>query len=787
MALLAACGGDTIKLFDVRGGETGGGDPCTLQYAPSPGLHINCARWNHTNLVVASAGEDRKISLWLKSGRPLGTVPSNEEAPDIVEETIMSINFTTKGSRYLCSGGTGKLVRIWDMQRRRCIKWLKGHTDTITGVMYNCKDEHLASISIQGDLILHNLASGSRAAELKDPHNQVLRVLDYSKLSRHLLVTAGDDGSVHIWDATVRNPKASWLNQHLAPTSGVCFSPCSDKVIVSVGLDKKLYMFDPGMKKPAYYASCEAPYSSLAFRDDGGTLAAGTNNGRVIFYDIRSKPQPLTVLRAYGSSEPVTSLSWQKSSPVSVNEANCSAEVALLGSAGEDSVLMPDPLPAVAVGLRSRSAATSIAFRTFGRIPSSGLESSVAVASGNGGPVSFTVSKSRSEETPSGNHLWTNGKMSWLQTARSFSIGKDDMEVFSPLVDVQPITPSNSSYWDTTTDSKKDLKAGDELRRPVVKSPPAGVRRLLSNEEMKDEGHQKLERRLASRLDDLQIKSLSTSPVAGTPLVPGKADRSPSLTPPEAWGGDGPTDRGSFHAHTFHGASRASLESSTMSQHVLGYELLLEPVFPSTGRSDPSPTLSTYSGPLSSSSGSVEKLPSTNIDALTLEATLCTSPRKPVERGAQSGSVRASATSADGFMSGASPRQTRAACERHDVRGALAGGSDLFDNKTGARLDFTSATSNGHVLTNLHQTMHQQATPSFALQLVQRALEESLGSVQKAIHEDVQNLHLELLRQFHIQQTEMAAIMKDLMTKQSDLMEEIQALRTENQQLRQFY
>jgi hypothetical protein len=40
--------------------------------------------------------------------------------------------------------------------------------------MYNCKDEHLASISLSGDLILHNLASGARATELKDPHEQVV-------------------------------------------------------------------------------------------------------------------------------------------------------------------------------------------------------------------------------------------------------------------------------------------------------------------------------------------------------------------------------------------------------------------------------------------------------------------------------------------------------------------------------------------------------------------------------------------------------------------------------------
>jgi protein NEDD1 len=32
-------------------------------------------------------------------------------------------------------------------------------------------------------------------------------VLDYSRNSRHILATAGDDGSVHLWDTTARIPK----------------------------------------------------------------------------------------------------------------------------------------------------------------------------------------------------------------------------------------------------------------------------------------------------------------------------------------------------------------------------------------------------------------------------------------------------------------------------------------------------------------------------------------------------------------------------------------------------
>lgn len=41
----------------------------------------------------------------------------------------------------------------------------------------------------------------------------------------------------------------------------------------------------------------------MAFHDDGNTLAAGTTTGQVVFYDVRAKPQPITVLRAYANSE----------------------------------------------------------------------------------------------------------------------------------------------------------------------------------------------------------------------------------------------------------------------------------------------------------------------------------------------------------------------------------------------------------------------------------------------------------------------------------------------------
>ena len=75
------------------------------------------------------------------------------------------------------------------------------------------------------------------------------------------------------------------------------------QIISSVGLDKKLYTFDSASRRPSLCIPYEAPFSSLAFGDDGWILAAGTSSGRVVFYDIRAERHPLTVLRAYGNSE----------------------------------------------------------------------------------------------------------------------------------------------------------------------------------------------------------------------------------------------------------------------------------------------------------------------------------------------------------------------------------------------------------------------------------------------------------------------------------------------------
>lgn len=171
-----------------------------------------------------------------------------------------------------------------------------------------------------------------------------------------------------------------------------------------------------------------------------------------------------------GIYQAVSSLCWQRAKPVIVNEGTCTAETALLGGSVEDSILMPDPLPSVTSSSVSLSTAVS-GYRHIGRSGLSAEASSHTVGTTVSGSGTFSA-----EETPQRSHLWPSGALARLHAPRSSYNFKDDMEVFSPLVEVQPITPSLDKLWDDNDGVKKDHLAID--KKPSSLLFPSSSRRF---------------------------------------------------------------------------------------------------------------------------------------------------------------------------------------------------------------------------------------------------------------------------------------------------------------------
>lgn len=95
---------------------------------------------------------------------------------------------------------------------------------------------------------------------------------------------------------------------------------------------------------------------------------------------------------------------------------------------------MPDPLP-------------SLNASSFSLATSQNL-----LLTSTSGSISNT---SFSFETPIQTDKRIKGPLGRLQTTQANRNIKDDMDVFSPLVDVQPIMPSLDSWWDGQDEAKK--------------------------------------------------------------------------------------------------------------------------------------------------------------------------------------------------------------------------------------------------------------------------------------------------------------------------------------------
>ncbi len=73
--------------------------------------NISYLHFNHNNKVIASCSDDGYITYaYADSGLKMASLPQQEEE-------IKCISFSS-GSRYLCSGGTEKLVKLWDLKEQ---------------------------------------------------------------------------------------------------------------------------------------------------------------------------------------------------------------------------------------------------------------------------------------------------------------------------------------------------------------------------------------------------------------------------------------------------------------------------------------------------------------------------------------------------------------------------------------------------------------------------------------------------------------------------------------------
>ncbi|KAG0013544.1 Protein nedd1 [Entomortierella chlamydospora] len=205
----------------------------------------------------------------------------------------------------------GNKVMTWDSTSKRTAETFE-MTSRISALGVNNEDILLAVGQNTGSVDVVNRSTGV-SARLETPASLIMAKLEYSVFSKSILGGVGNDGVLRLWDTGSTGSTAiyhSFAATHEVPISGMAFSPFNRYLICTAGLDKRYALYDVEKKNVVKNTLTEYALTSVSFKNDGISMAFGTDQGKVLLYDLRSTSRPISIVDTRVNA-PVTAIHFQ--------------------------------------------------------------------------------------------------------------------------------------------------------------------------------------------------------------------------------------------------------------------------------------------------------------------------------------------------------------------------------------------------------------------------------------------------------------------------------------------
>ncbi|KAG0295004.1 Protein nedd1 [Linnemannia gamsii] len=205
----------------------------------------------------------------------------------------------------------GQRIMTWDSATSRTVETFE-MPSRVNALAMKTDDALLAIGQNSGALDVVNRTTGSNG-RLDTPNSFVLSKLEYSIFSKSIVGGIGNDGVLRLWDTGSTGSTAvyhSFEQKHDVPINGMTFSPFNRFLICTVSLDKRYTLYDVDQKSVVKTRNVDHALTSVAFKNDGFSMAFGTDQGKVLLYDLRSTNRPISVVDT-NVSAPITSIHFQ--------------------------------------------------------------------------------------------------------------------------------------------------------------------------------------------------------------------------------------------------------------------------------------------------------------------------------------------------------------------------------------------------------------------------------------------------------------------------------------------
>ncbi len=203
-------------------------------------------------------------------------------------EEVISIDFSPDG-KTIASASRDKTIRVWDVANGKVLTNLEGQPAQENRVAFSPDGKGLASMGAEGVILVWDVATAKQERKLQ-AGDRMLSNFVFSPDGRQLAASE-IGGLIRLWDPSTGQELRNWKATTFY-NSALAFSP-DGKILATAGsLDHAIRLWDPetgrAINPPGGHTGM---INSVRFTTDGRTLLSGSQDRRILEWDVASGRQ----------------------------------------------------------------------------------------------------------------------------------------------------------------------------------------------------------------------------------------------------------------------------------------------------------------------------------------------------------------------------------------------------------------------------------------------------------------------------------------------------------------
>ncbi len=251
---------------------------------------IRSLAYNPDGSILASGSDDATISLWETStAQQFSSLTGHSGA-------VRSLAFYPDSS-LLASASDDGTIGMWDVYGGASFGYLEGHGAAVTGVLFSADGGWLASSGADGNVRVWDMTTWGEMVALPG-YGAAMKCVAFSP-DGTLLVAGGEDGNIFVWQAADLSVAPVSMLGHSAAVNHLAFSP-DGAYLASASDDGAVIVWEIASLSAlnTFYGSA---MRTVAFGPNGDLLAGAGDDGVVWLWEIGSWAE-LAQLWGYGQT-----------------------------------------------------------------------------------------------------------------------------------------------------------------------------------------------------------------------------------------------------------------------------------------------------------------------------------------------------------------------------------------------------------------------------------------------------------------------------------------------------